>query len=257
MHLPLCSLSVRHSSAWDNPSGPPHLLLYRNADSLYDLRRFDMKLLFLLTALSSNLRTKVRDDYHGLPYLVEILDVIIKDNVSADSNGIKRLDDRPVDLLVDVMKVLFNITVRNELTVENEDEEEIQFRRLAGILHDLLSCHGSTTDKHTEMCAHAINLLTNVPAACYSELVSAVHTNDVPGEAMSSASDASAAGVFDGHNVQVMEVLLGFLKYRLDNVQVNRQIVRSPWPCLMFGALLSTECGHVPGNAVAHIDSHG
>lgn len=179
-----------------------------------------MKLLFLLTALNTDLRTKVRDDYHGLPYLVEILDVIIKDNVSTD-NGIKRLTDRPIDLLVDVMKVLFNITVRNEITVESEDEEEIQFRRLAVILHDLLSCQGSTTEKHIELCTHAINLLTNVPTACYSELVIAVHTNDGLVDSMSDESHATAGNVFDGHNVQIIEVLLGFLKYRLDNVQVN------------------------------------
>lgn len=46
----------------------------------YEIYYFDMKLLFLITALNANVRTKVRDDYHGLTYLVETLDLIMKSN---------------------------------------------------------------------------------------------------------------------------------------------------------------------------------
>lgn len=57
-----------------------------------------MKLLFLITALNPNVRTKVRDDYHGLTYLVETLDLIIKEHV--DGSGVEnQLTDRQVDLL--------------------------------------------------------------------------------------------------------------------------------------------------------------
>lgn len=46
----------------------------------YDIKFFDMKLLFLITALTPNVRTKVRDDFHGLVYLVETVDLKIQSN---------------------------------------------------------------------------------------------------------------------------------------------------------------------------------
>lgn len=56
------------------------LKTYKEQMIEYEIYYFDMKLLFLITALNPNVRTKVRDDYHGLTYLVETLDLIIKSN---------------------------------------------------------------------------------------------------------------------------------------------------------------------------------
>jgi hypothetical protein len=39
-----------------------------------------MKLLFLITALTPNVRTRVRDDFHGLVYCVEALDLLMKNS---------------------------------------------------------------------------------------------------------------------------------------------------------------------------------
>lgn len=191
----------------------------RDANVPYDLQYFDMKLLFLITGLNPDVRTKVRDDYHGLTYLVEILDLIIKDrgDISDDSN---QLTDSQVNLLNEIMKVLFNITVRNETSVATEEEEEIQFRRLAVVLHDLLLCRAASKEKQLELCSNTINLLNNVPTACYSELVIPMHLDSDTATSMPT-TDMNSAHLFEGYDVTALEILLDFLKGRLQNVQVS------------------------------------
>lgn len=174
-----------------------------------------MKLLFLITALNPDVRTKVRDDHHGLTYLVEVLDLIIKEQ-SEMSEGKHRLNDSQVDLVNEVMKVLFNITVRSETSVATEEEEEIQFRRLAVVLHDLLLCTSTSVIKQTELLSNAINLLTNVPTACYSELVTTMHSDHHP------SANIRTSGIkpFETSDLAVLDILLEFLKNRLENSQV-------------------------------------
>lgn len=178
-----------------------------------------MKLLFLITALNPDVRTKVRDDYHGLTYLVEILDLIMKErgDISDESN---QLTDSQVNLLNEIMKVLFNITVRNETSVATEEEEEIQFRRLAVVLHDLLLCRAVSKDKQIELCSNTIKLLTNVPTACYSELVIPMHL-DSDTTSMPTTVNMNTAHLFEGHDVTALEILLDFLKGRLENIHVS------------------------------------
>lgn len=199
----------------------------------FELQYFDMKLLFLITALNPNVRTKVRDDYHGLTYLVETLDLIIKEHV--DGSGVENLlTDHQVDLLGEILKVLFNITVRSETSVATEEEEEIQFRRLAVVLHDLLLCRATTKEKQIELCSNTVNLLTNVPTACYSELVIPMHldvndpnavgmstsSNDAAGTAVAAAATiVTNSNCFEGSDVTALDVLLEFLKCRLENIQ--------------------------------------
>lgn len=192
----------------------------RDANVPYDLQYFDMKLLFLITALNPDVRTKVRDDYHGLTYLVEILDLIIKDQTEQKSEYLQ-LNDGQVNLLIEIMKVLFNITVRNETSVATEEEEEIQFRRLAVVLHDLLLCHAATKEKQIELCSNTINLLTNVPTACYSELVIPMHLDSDSATSFTPDTNLNTAQYFEGHDVTTLEILLEFLKCRLENIQVN------------------------------------
>lgn len=209
-------------------SFPSHLS-QRDHNIEFELQYFDMKLLFLITALNPNVRTKVRDDYHGLTYLVETLDLIIKEHVDRSSVQ-NQLTDQQVDLLGEILKVLFNITVRCETSVATEEEEEIQFRRLAVVLHDLLLCRATTKEKQIELCSNTVNLLTNVPTACYSELVISMHldTSDPSAAGTSTASNEGGATVaathtnsicFEGSDVTALDVLLEFLKCRLDNIQ--------------------------------------
>lgn len=174
-----------------------------------------MKLLFIITGLNPNVRTKVRDDFHGLTYLVETLDLIMRDQRRQNY-----LPDKHIDLLCEILKVLFNITVRNETSVATEEEEEIQFRRLSVVLHDLLLCKSYNKDKQIELCSNTINLLTNVPTACFSELIVNLHDDNVP-----------HIKVFEKHDMTAIDVLIAFLKGRLDNVQVRKNYTQIIHAC--------------------------
>lgn len=180
---------------------------YRDHNVEYDLQYFDMKLLFIITGLNSNVRPKVRDDFHGLTYLVETVDLIMREKRTQQYF----LPEKHIDLLCEILKVLFNITYRNETAVATEEQEEIVFRRLAIVLHDLLLCKSYSKEKQMDLCSNTVNLLTNIPTACFSELILAVHEGE----------EEKCGMHFDGHDVMAVDVLLKFLKSRLDTTQVN------------------------------------
>lgn len=54
------------------------LKLYENKQMPEEITYFDVKLLFLLTALCSEVRIKVKEDMGGADSLIKILDVILK-----------------------------------------------------------------------------------------------------------------------------------------------------------------------------------
>lgn len=204
------------------------LRTYKDHNVEYDLQYFDMKLLFIITGLNPNVRPKLRDDFHGLTYLVETLDLIMRENRTDQMF----LSQPNIDLLCEILKVLYNITYRSETTVATEEEEEIQFRRLAVVLHDLLLCKSFNKDSQQELCSNIVNLLTNVPTACFSELVVVVHT---PSDAATSTNGGATSNIlFDGHDVTVLDVMLTFLKTRLDNAKnVQKTLTEILSPVLM------------------------
>lgn len=194
--------------------------VHRDANIPYDLQYFDMKLLFLITALNPDVRTKVRDDHHGLTYLVEILDLIIKERQNTlDNTENCHLNDNQINLLNEIMRVLFNITVRNETSVATEEEEEIQFRRLSVVLNDLLLCIAISKEKQLELYSNTINLLTNVPTACYSELTTPMHVGN--SAATESAASANGTHIFEGCDMTTLNILLDHLQGRLEHIQVK------------------------------------
>uniref|UniRef100_A0A336MUZ0 CSON001671 protein n=1 Tax=Culicoides sonorensis TaxID=179676 RepID=A0A336MUZ0_CULSO len=174
------------------------LKTYKEQMTEYEIYFFDMKLLFLITALNTDVRTKVRDDYHGLTYLVETLDVIMK------SNDTKELFDKEVDLINEVLKVLFNLTVRNPTTVSTEEEEESQFNRLAIVIHELILYRTRSKEKLNELRTNIINLLTSIPTACYCELIV-----QVPDE-------ASNVKHYEGYNMEAVDILIDYLKEKFE-----------------------------------------
>ena len=108
-----------------------------------EVKYFDMRMLFIISALCAEVRPRIRDEYHGLIYLMESIDLILKNNADylsekvpnmnkRRSKGSRRgkkvpgngsfgndddslvaycLDDWEVDLAIEVLKVLYNLTV--------------------------------------------------------------------------------------------------------------------------------------------------
>lgn len=178
------------------------VVYFRDNTIEYDIQFFDMKLFFLITALNSSVRSKVTDDFHGLTYLVETLDLIIKNNKDA-----KEYPDKQIDLLCEILKVLFNLTVRSPTSPLTEDEEATQLRRLAAVIHDLILCKAGSKEKQKELCSNIVNLLTNIPSSCFTELISPLSKSN---------GDLKP---FEGCDMSVINILVDFLKDRLESIQ--------------------------------------
>lgn len=175
------------------------LRMYKDHHVEFDIKFFDMKLLFLITALTPNVRTKVRDDYHGLVYLVETLDLMMK-------NAGKSFDQQEINLINEILKVLFNITVTSSATVETDEDDEQHLQRLAIVLHDLLLFEAQAIGATEEFHANITNLLTNIPIACYTELVPQI------------TLDNGDTEIFESFNMHSINIFLRFLDLKLNKI---------------------------------------
>jgi len=61
-------------------------------------------------------RPRLRQELHGLTYLIEVLDLTLRSAEEAQ----RQLNDQEVDLCCEVLKILFNVTVGMEATALDE-----------------------------------------------------------------------------------------------------------------------------------------
>lgn len=178
------------------------LRTYKDHHVEFDVKFFDMKLLFLITALTPNVRTKVRDDYHGLVYLVETLDLMMK-----NTSGSKFFEQQEINLINEILKVLFNITVTSPTTIESEEDDEQHLQRLSIVLHDLLMFEARTADGTEDYHSNIINLLTNIPNACFMELVPKLMEGEL-----------AQAQSYENYNMRSINIFLKFLELKLNKI---------------------------------------
>lgn len=161
----------------------------------YNIKFFDMKLLFLITALTPNVRMRVRDDNHGLVYLVESLDLMMK------SAKVKEFDQQEVNLINEILKVLFNITVTEPTSIDDDEDQHLQ--RLAIVLHELLTFN-TKEESSIEYHSNIVNLMTNIPIECISELAP--------------QSTGSEEEIFENFNMHSINIFLHFLELKLKKI---------------------------------------
>ncbi|CAF1311459.1 unnamed protein product, partial [Didymodactylos carnosus] len=175
-----------------------------------DIQFYDMRILFLLTALNPDIRQRVREKFHGLSYLFEIINQIMRNRetiASADANI--TLSNADIDYLIEILKTLFNLTVDLPNITHSyalqEEEEEAHLMRLVSILRELLLCMGPNSEKQFELQNHIINLLTNMPKTCFEELLTPVNNDE------NEDSDYE----YEGKNMEAINIVLQFLDYRI------------------------------------------
>ncbi|GLH14115.1 Synembryn [Gryllus bimaculatus] len=195
---------------------------YRDPDIPSDIKYFDMRLLFIITALCSEVRPRLNEELHGLTYLMETLDLILKE-ASGEEHHYERgaacsdihviLSDEHIGLACEILKVLFNLTLPPGNVIpplDNshvDEEEEAHFLRLVSILHDLLLCDATSPEKQKELQNHTVNLLVSIPSNCFEELMTPIQPD---------GADLPKDLEFDGRNMQAVAVLLRFLEKQLD-----------------------------------------
>lgn len=216
------------------------LKTYKEPELLHEVKFFDMRMLFLLTAFCADVRPKLRNELHGLTYLVEVLDLILKSSAERHSqvtpvrpgrrvnfargvlwdDAVPYLDDNDVDLACEVLKILFNLTVHVDKG-NLDEEEEAHFMRLVSILHDILISPTHSKEKRDELQSHTVNLLTNMPPDSYEELLTPLT------ESAACVTD-NKDFEYDGQNMEAIAALLQFLDKRLDKPQKSLKEALSP-----------------------------
>lgn len=157
---------------------------------------FDMKLLFLITAMEPATRTRVQIDLNGVAYMTEWLDEKLVEKDASDEH---------MDLLCEMLKVMFNITTNSD---RSPNENEIQSRHLTGVLRKLLLNFGDLrNERERSIIMHAINLLTNISGSCLTELIM---------KSESGGPATSSILIYEGYNVRALEIITRYLKVILD-----------------------------------------
>ncbi|KAL2093651.1 hypothetical protein ACEWY4_010963 [Coilia grayii] len=130
----------------------------------HEVRFFDLRLTFMLTALRMDVRTQLQQDLRGLSLLTEALDAMLgvcwPDTYEVARDGVTDGEEPPpfsrpqTECAMEILKILFNITFdTNHRQVD--EEEAAMYRHLGAILrHCLMSsadCEDRTEEFHRVM----------------------------------------------------------------------------------------------------------
>nr|XP_033816109.1 synembryn-A-like isoform X1 [Geotrypetes seraphini] len=172
----------------------------------HDSKFFDLRLLFLLTALQTDARRQLAEELRGVSLLTDALESTLALKW-ADMHEVMtdcRMDVLPkeeTDRVMEILKTLFNITFdigRREV----DEEDAALYRHLAAILRHCLLVKSDGEEQTEELHGHTVNLLLNLPLMCLDVLLT-------PKVEQGSVE-------YMGMNMDTVEVLLHFLDRRLD-----------------------------------------
>ncbi|XP_051917538.1 synembryn-B [Hippocampus zosterae] len=170
----------------------------------HEVGLFTLRLLFLLSALRSDLRVELRRERQVVKLLAEVLEHTL--DVRWDGTyEAARPDPQALPLpkednerAMEALKALFNLTVCNA----GAKEDEHQYRVIAAILRHVLMLRTETEEKTEEAHSHAVNLLNNLPVSCLDVLI------DLP--------IRGGLEEYGGKNMDAIQVLLDFMEKRID-----------------------------------------
>ncbi|XP_034825649.1 synembryn-A [Maniola hyperantus] len=177
-----------------------------------DIMLYDMKLLFILTALRQDIKVKIKDELHGMDYLISCLNELVLEasepqcDVAGSREVIEEahycfLQDNQLAIVCEILKTQFNLTLQS---AENVSEaEESMYLKLMPALTALLYAQTSTQESLMELHSNIANLLTSVPPVFYQYLTPELNDGE------------TALCIYDGRNMDALHALLQLLQYRL------------------------------------------
>ncbi|XP_017773214.1 PREDICTED: synembryn-A [Nicrophorus vespilloides] len=174
------------------------LRTYRDSMLPTEIKFFHMRILFLITALCSEVRSKIKKDLHGSTYLIETLDLILK-----ESN--KELSEDQVNLACEILKVLFNLSATMHESYMDEKEVACHMR-LVIILHDYLVFDVCNPAKKLELHNHIINLMTCMPMNSFKGLRTPILDGEIVAKELQ----------YEEQNMTALHEILSYLKCKLD-----------------------------------------
>ncbi|XP_040201145.1 synembryn-B [Rana temporaria] len=187
-------------------SGLCHLLeMCDGGQTINDIRCFDLRLLFLLTLLHTNTRSKLKEELQGLPLLTNTLESIlgihwVGEYRAAAVSGTQPLAMKETDCIIEALKALFNVTL-DSWNIHSESDAH-QFRHLVALLRHILLARGPSEEKSEELHSNTINLLSNVPVSCLDVLIQS------RGQEMSANNNEP--------DMEAIQLILNFMEKRID-----------------------------------------
>lgn len=158
----------------------------------YEIKLFDSRIIFLITALNVPMRKVVKSGLCGDSALIKLLHDICK-GCQRESN--MQLNTEDVTLVCEIFKALFNLYIN-----ANETDDADKGEMIGMILYKLLTAE--CKERKEELQSQVANLLTIVP------LNACVKITPVPSE--------NSRVVFQNIDMTAISVLLGFLDQRLN-----------------------------------------
>ncbi|XP_045414546.1 synembryn-A isoform X2 [Lemur catta] len=171
--------------------------LYRERSFPHDVQFFDLRLLFLLTALRTDVRQQLFQELNGVRLLTDTLELTL--GGTPGESPPKLLPPQETERAMEILKVLFNITF-DSVKREVEEEDAALYRYLGTLLRHCVMV-AAAGDRTEEFHGHTVNLLGNLPLNCLDILLTLEsHKGSVE---------------FMGVNMDVIRALLSFLEKRL------------------------------------------
>uniref|UniRef100_A0A667WKA4 Synembryn n=1 Tax=Myripristis murdjan TaxID=586833 RepID=A0A667WKA4_9TELE len=179
----------------------------------HQVRFFDLRLTFLLTALRVDVRAQLAQELHGISILGNQLDATLGlcwpdtlETSRVGSEGVPPEDLPPLsrqqtERAMEILKTLFNITF-DTARRKVDEEDAAEYRHLGAILRHCLMSHADGEERTEEFHSHTVNLLGNLPLPCLDVLL-------LPKVQQGSIE-------YMGVNMDAVNMLLEFMEKRLD-----------------------------------------
>ncbi|XP_067875856.1 synembryn-A-like isoform X1 [Heterodontus francisci] len=171
-----------------------------------DTRFYELRLMFLLTALRIDVRRQLSRELHGVALLTDTLEATL-DLRWLDVYEVATVRDGPplrreeTDRAMEILKILFNVTFDTSRRQVDEEDAAL-YRHLAAILRHCLLTDSDSKERTQEFHGHTVNLLVNLPLICLDVLLT---PKVEPGSVE-----------YMGMNMDTVEILLDFMDKRLD-----------------------------------------
>ncbi|XP_013803732.1 synembryn-A isoform X2 [Apteryx mantelli] len=183
--------------------------LYNERSLPHEVKFFDLRLLFLLTALRVDIRQQLAQELRGISLMTDTLELTLgvkwmdPYEVATEEGLLPPLPRQETERAMEILKVLFNITFDSSKR-EVDEEDAALYRHLGALLRHCLMISADGEDRTEEFHSHTVNLLGNLPLKCLDVLL----TPKVrPGSLE-----------YMGVNMDAVSILLDFLERRLDRV---------------------------------------
>ncbi|XP_037017223.2 synembryn-A [Artibeus jamaicensis] len=134
----------------------------------HEVQLFDLRLLFLLTALRTDVRQQLFQELQGVHLLTGALQETLA--VAPGQSPPEILPPQETERAMEILKVLFNITF-DSVKREVDEEDAALYRRLGTLLRHCVMVPAAG-DRTEEFHGHTVNLLGNLPLKCLDVLLS-------------------------------------------------------------------------------------